>query len=83
MPILNALALARAPVGQQGRYFAVQGLTWVGPQAIAPAAFTWLLAQGTAWPWITLVTACAVNTLVLTRLHRALPADTDQPGPGT
>jgi MFS family permease len=80
MPILNSLALALAPAEQRGRYFAVQGLTWVGPQAIAPAAFTWLLAHGTAWPWITLITACAVSTGLLARLRRALPASIDQPG---
>jgi len=79
MPILNSLALTLAPPGQRGRYFAVQGLTWVGPQAIAPAVFTWLLTHGTAWPWITLITACAASTGVLMRLRRALPAGIDQP----
>lgn len=72
MPILNALALALAPVEQQGRYFAIQGLTWVGPQAIAPAAFTWLLTRGSAWPWITMLAVCAVNAAILTRLRRHL-----------
>lgn len=79
MPILNSLALALAPAGQRGRYFAVQGLTWVVPQAIAPAAFTWLFTQGTTWPWISLIIACAVNIGVLSRLHRILPVDIDRP----
>lgn len=79
MPILNSLALALAPAAQRGRYFAVQGLTWVAPQAITPAVFTWLLTHGTAWPWITLITACAASTGVLMRLRRALPAGIDRP----
>jgi MFS family permease len=81
MPLLNTLALALAPAEQQGRYFAMQGLTWVGPQALAPAVFTWLLAQGTAWPWITLLAVCAITTAVLVRLRCALPTGADQPEP--
>lgn len=79
MPILNSLALGLAPPEQQGRYFAVQGLSWVGPQAIAPAMFTWLLAKGTEWLWLALLAACAVTMLVVSRLSHTAPGDIDQP----
>jgi Na+/melibiose symporter-like transporter len=81
MPLLNTLALSLAPAEQQGRYFAIQGLTWIGPQALAPALFTWLLAQGTAWPWITLLAVSAATTAILVTLRRALPTGADQPEP--
>jgi hypothetical protein len=80
MPTLNVVVVSLAPADQQGRYFAVQGLTWIGPQTIAPAAFTWLLDQGTAWPWLTLITACGLSFVLLARLHRALPAGSDSSG---
>ena len=79
MPILDSLVLALAPGEQRGRYFAVQGLTWVAPQAIASAAFVWLFTHGTAWPWITLIAACTANTGVLTRLRHIMPAGIDRP----
>jgi Na+/melibiose symporter-like transporter len=81
LPLLNTLALSLAPTEQQGRYFAIQGLTWLGPEALAPAAFTWLLTRGTPWPWITLLAVVAINTAILTRLRRALPTGADQPEP--
>jgi Na+/melibiose symporter-like transporter len=73
MPTLNVVVVSLAPTHQQGRYFAVQGLTWIGPQTIAPAAFIWLLDQGSAWPWITLIVACGLSFAILSRLQRALP----------
>lgn len=79
MPILNSLALGLAPTEQQGRYFAVQGLSWVGAQAIAPAAFTWLLTRGTGWLWLAMVAACAATTIVIARFSHTVPTDIDQP----
>jgi Na+/melibiose symporter-like transporter len=79
MPTLNVVVVSLAPVDQQGRYFAVQGLAWIGPQTIAPAAFTWLLDQGTAWPWISLIMACGLSSVILARLHHVLAGRSDSP----
>jgi MFS family permease len=83
LPVLNELVLILAPAQQQGRYFAVQGLTWIAPQAIAPAAFTWLFAHGSQWPWLTLIGICGVSLATLGRLRTRLPASADHPRPAT
>jgi MFS family permease len=80
MPTLNVVVVSLAPANQQGRYFAVQGLTWIGPQTVAPAAFTWLLDQGAEWPWITLIAACGLSFVILSRLQRVLPAGSGSSG---
>jgi hypothetical protein len=78
MPTLDVVVISLAPADQQGRYFAVQGLTWFGrPQTIAPAAFTWLLGQDAEWPWTALVTACGLSFVILSRLQRLLPGGSD------
>lgn len=81
MPTINNLVLVLAPARMQGRYFAVQGLTWVGPQVLAPAGFAWLLGRGAQWPWIALLAACAAITGMLAVLRRILPGGADLPRP--
>ncbi|MGH3631071.1 MAG: MFS transporter [Sciscionella sp.] len=78
MPTLNTLALSLAPAEYRGRYFAVQGLAWICPQAVAPAALTWLFEHGTAWPWIAVIIASGLSIAALARLHHRLP---DATGP--
>jgi MFS family permease len=77
LPTINELVMVLAPTQRQGRYFAVQGLSWVVPGAIAPAAFTWLLSRGTAWPWIVLIVVSAASTAAMSRLGHMLTATTD------
>ncbi|MGH3448825.1 MAG: MFS transporter, partial [Nocardioidaceae bacterium] len=79
MPTLNDLVVTLAPAGRQGRYFAMQGLTWIVPQTIAPAAFTWLLDHGTGWPWVTLLLGCGASAAALSRLRRTLPITPPSP----
>jgi MFS family permease len=81
LPVLNDIVLSLAPHHQQGRYFAVQGLTWIVPQAIAPAAFTWMFARGSPWPWLAAAAGCAITIAILHRLHLWLPTEVDQPEP--
>lgn len=67
-PTMGALAARIAPVHSPGRHLGVFYLSWSMGGAIAPAVLTWLLAQGTQWPWIVLIVVCAASAAALGRL---------------
>ncbi|MGK5628132.1 MFS transporter [Streptomyces sp. URMC 123] len=61
-PPMGELSVVLAPEHARGRYLGVFQLSWTIGGAIAPAALTWLLARGPAWPWLFLaaISLCAV-----------------------
>lgn len=67
-PTINTLAVDLAPARASGRHLAIFQLSWSLGTAIAPALLTWLLAQGSGWPWATLITLCALTAAAVTRI---------------
>lgn len=78
-PTMRDLATSAAPEAIRGRYLALHQLSWRIGESAAPAALTYLLARGSAWPWLALTAACAIGALALTRLGRTLPPHAEYP----
>lgn len=72
-PVIGALSAESAPEEQRGRYMSVVQLAWNISSAIAPLAYTALLAHGALATWAGPLALCALWALVVLRLSRVLP----------
>jgi MFS family permease len=79
-PAMSVLVLTASPLSSRGRYFGVHQLSWSIPSALAPAAFTALLAWNAHWLWLALILVCVLIVAALGRLAQLLPP-TDATGP--
>ena len=70
-PYMNELAVALVPPAESGRYHAAFQLSWSLGMAIAPAAFTTLLALGSVLPWLCLSAVCILAIPLAQHLHTA------------
>ncbi|MBT2506912.1 MFS transporter [Streptomyces sp. ISL-98] len=82
-PPMGELSVMLAPEHARGRYLGVFQLSWTVGGAIAPAALTWLLAQGPAWPWLFLSAISLCTIPLVLSLERGIrrpsaPEPTDQ-----
>ena len=73
-PVLSATAAEAAPDHLRGRYLGLFQLSWALGGAIAPVAFTWLLAHGDTTLWWVLTLVAVVSAAYLHGLPRVLPA---------
>lgn len=73
-PVLSATAAEAAPDHLRGRYLGLFQLSWGLGGAIAPVAFTWLLAHGETTLWWVLTLVAVVSAAYLQTLPRILPA---------
>jgi len=73
-PVLSATAAEAAPDHLRGRYLGLFQLSWGLGGAVAPVAFTWLLAHGATTLWWVLTLVAVVSAAYLQTLPRALPA---------
>ena len=73
-PVLSATAAEAAPDHLRGRYLGLFQLSWALGGAIAPVAFTWLLAHGQTTLWWVLALVAVVSAAYLQTLPRILPA---------
>lgn len=73
-PVLSATAAEAAPDHLRGRYLGLFQLSWGLGGAVAPVAFTWLLAHGELTLWWVLTLVALVSAAYLQTLPRLLPA---------
>ncbi|HSU02682.1 MAG TPA: MFS transporter, partial [Nocardioides sp.] len=73
-PVTSATAAEAAPDHLRGRYLGLFQLSWGLGGAIAPLAFTWLLARGETTLWWVLALVAVVSAAYLQTLPRVLPA---------
>jgi hypothetical protein len=79
-PAMSVLVLTVSPPSSRGRYFGIHHLSWSIPSALAPGAFTALMAWNAHWLWLALILVCLLIVVALGRLARLLPS-TDTTGP--
>lgn len=73
-PVLSATAAEAAPDHLRGRYLGLFQLSWGVGGAVAPVAFTWLLAHGQTTTWWVLTLVALASAAYLQTLPRTLPA---------
>ncbi len=73
-PAMSVLVLAVSPPSSRGRYFGIHQLSWSIPSALAPAAFTSLLAWNAHGLWLALILVCLLIVAALARLAQLLPS---------
>jgi MFS family permease len=73
-PVSSATAAEAAPDHLRGRYLGLFQLSWGIGGAVAPIAFTWLLAQGDATLWWVLALVALASAAYIQTLPRVLPA---------
>ncbi len=73
-PVLSATAAESAPEHLRGRYLGLFQLSWGLGGAVAPLAFTWLLAHGATTLWWVLTLVAVISAAYLQTLPRSLPA---------
>ena len=73
-PVLSATAAEAAPDHLRGRYLGLFQLSWALGGAVAPIAFTWLLAHGDTTLWWVLALVAVASAAYLQTLPRILPA---------
>jgi MFS family permease len=73
-PVISATAAEAAPDHLRGRYLGLFQLSWGIGGAVAPVAFTWLLAHGQTTLWWVLTLVAVVSAAYLQTLPRVLPA---------
>lgn len=73
-PVFSATAAEAAPDHLRGRYLGLFQLSWGIGGAVAPVAFTWLLAHGQTTLWWALALVAVVSAAYLQTMPRVLPA---------
>jgi MFS family permease len=73
-PVISATAAEAAPDHLRGRYLGLFQLSWGLGGAVAPVAFTWLLAHGDTTLWWVLTLVALASAAYLQTLPRVLPA---------
>ena len=73
-PVFSATAAEAAPDHLRGRYLGLFQLGWGLGGAVAPVAFTWLLAHGPTTLWWVLTVIALASAAYLQTLPRVLPA---------
>ena len=73
-PVFSATAAEAAPDHLRGRYLGLFQLSWGLGGAVAPVAFTWLLAHGQTTTWWVLALVAVASAAYLQTLPRVLPA---------
>lgn len=73
-PVFSATAAEAAPDHLRGRYLGLFQLGWGLGGAVAPVAFTWLLAHGQTTMWWVLALVALASAAYLQTLPRVLPA---------
>jgi MFS family permease len=73
-PVFSATAAEAAPDHLRGRYLGLFQLGWGLGGAVAPVAFTWLLAHGQTTTWWVLALVALASGAYLQTLPRVLPA---------
>jgi MFS family permease len=73
-PVFSATAAEAAPDHLRGRYLGLFQLSWGVGGAVAPVAFTWLLAHGDTTLWWVLALVALVSAAYLQTIPRLLPA---------
>ena len=73
-PVFSATAAEAAPDHLRGRYLGLFQLSWGIGGAVAPVAFTWLLAHGATTLWWVLALVALASAAYLQTLPRLLPA---------
>jgi MFS family permease len=73
-PVFSATAAEAAPDHLRGRYLGLFQLGWGLGGAVAPVAFTWLLAHGPTTLWWVLAVIALASAAYLQTLPRVLPA---------
>lgn len=77
-PAANALAADAAPSSAKGRYMAVFQMSWALSSTFGPMLVGVLLAAGTGWLWISLVSVTALGGTGFLLTGRLLPPTVDR-----
>jgi MFS family permease len=72
-PVLTALSTDAAPAHLRGRYVSLFQMSWTVAMTVAPLTLTWLLEQGSAALWGSLIGVSLLGVVLTGTLRRVLP----------